>query len=92
MSLLEGHKGALLPGHTGPHSAELAGTEQLPSLIMESFPAPARLLLLLPLVEVRTALRGTPLCSDSVKDWKAELPFASCVPLYPPDPTRGWRV
>ena len=52
MSLLEGHKGALLPGHMGPHSAELAGTEQLPSLIMESPPCPpARLLLLLPLVE-----------------------------------------
>lgn len=91
MSLLEGHKGALLPGHMGPHSAELAGTEQLPSLIMESFPPP-RLLLLLPFVEVRTALRDIPLSSDSVKDWKAELPLASCVPLYPPDPTRGWRV
>lgn len=92
MSLLEGHKGALLPGHMGPHSAELAGTEQLPSLIMEFSPSPPRLLLLFPLVEVRTALRGTPLFSDSVKDWKAELPLASCVLLYPPDPTRGWRV
>lgn len=66
MSLLEGHKGALLPGHMGPHSAELAGTEQLLSLIMESSPppAPARLLLLLPLVEVRTALGDIPLSSD----------------------------